>query len=420
MKACGTVLTAIALCIACSCDSRGSFEPRGVHEIEACAPTVQRQDAGSIWLETLSSLRLPSTGIWGLESTQLCTAERTGDDTWAITPLDAGAFSAMWSSADRCERVQLAGLAIGEPVQFSSSLDFPMTLPGRRSERTFALRNITDSEVPVQLSGLIAPFAIDGGLQILLAARSSVNVRVEFAPTAIGDVERTLHASVGSKSAPVILRGYGGGPNVEMPAINAGLVLNGAAAGATDIRYFALENVAPAQDARGTLELRPMTGSFEVPSTTACTFPVRVLSQLAAIAPGATSAMEIHFRPRQLGAFSCDVTLQTPNESKTLRLSGMSVALPGCSVTYPLMLQRDGGTVQLPISNLRTTDCWLTAPRLVPRDGGWSRLAGAQGAWIPGSAVLAIEVQDSDFDSFDEVRFNLHPDLASDPVVLIR
>ena len=205
----------------------------------------------------------------------------------------------------------------------TGSLTFANALVGTSSSQSVSLTNsgtgsVTISQATVSGSG----FTMSGfsGSETL-APGNSTTLTVGFAPTAVGTVTGSLSVVSNASNSPATIALSGTAVQPQMSVTPSSVSFSGVSVGATNTQSVTIKNTGTA-----TLTVSQAT-------LAGTTFTLSGMATPLSLAPGASSAFTVDFKPASASSFYANLSLM--NNSPT---SPMVVALAGTSVASVLQL----------------------------------------------------------------------------------
>lgn len=337
---------------------------------EPCRALFTEVDAGVHWF------RLPvyaSTGASELENLE--------DQGGALVPKRAGPVAFVLET--ECARERQIGFATDQPFVVSPALlSFPITRPAKSAALPLTTTNQTDDPIEVALGASIG-YRTDSVVR--LGAHATKEFFVFFEPPSLGIFDGQLVATAFSEAtARVGLHGIGGGPVVNLPHFDAGLVASLGPQTRPDGRFVLLSNDATVGEASTSNLLLP-------PSGTSNCIDVQLLIEDAVVLPGGSTRMLLLLPASQVGSFDCSINIASAPQPISFRASWRSERLPPCDMTWPLLpVPTDAGHATIEL-NTFIDGCYLTYPRVEPADAGvvlarWTELV------VPPQSTVPVDV----------------------------
>jgi len=200
----------------------------------------------------------------------------------------------------------------------AGSLTFANTLVGSSASQTVSLTNtgtgaVTVSQATISGSG----FSLSGlSGSTAVAAGSSVNLTVNFTPTAVGTATGSLSivSTATNSLAPISLSGTGVQPQISV--VPGSISFTNVSVGATNTQSLTIKNT-------GTATLNVSQASLPGGS-----FTCSGLALPLSLAPGASSTFTLAFTPASASSFYANLALtnNSPTSPLTIPLSGTSIA----------------------------------------------------------------------------------------------
>jgi hypothetical protein len=230
--------------------------------------------------------------------------------------------------------------------------DYSDVLLGTTAARTFAIRNLGDVNLQVNLANLVGgeagEFSItQGSAPFSVAPGMTHNLEVRFAPVSAGQKTTHLHLASDDQDESVLNLSLTGTATTapEFEASTTTQTYGVVWVGASAVRTFVIRNV-------GSADLQILTTTLD--GDAAGEFTIVQGAAPFTVAPGATHNVDVRFVPALAGSRTAMVHLTSNDldESTTnFMLSGTGIMPPDIDVTP---LQNDFGEVVIGMMKLRT------------------------------------------------------------------
>ncbi len=304
-------------------------------------------------------------------------------------------------------------------------VDFGYVTPGLSKQQTLTFQNGNSTAVTVTLAQpMSTEFSVVSSLTVNVPANGMASATLQLRPAVLGPRQGTLTFTTSLASQPtgqVILRGFGGGPDIDVPAAVAfGQVAY--FAGTSQSRSLRVSNVGtlpvPA-DPNGNLHVGTLTVTPNNAQSTAAELTVALPASYSMAtgilaSPPNFADLDVRLTPASVGMKSFTVTVASNDADEptvSVSVTAEVLSLPACmysvspaSLDFGLVPPGAAREQTVTIRNTGTSSCVISDVRLAT-----GAPAGFSVEAVPSSVVLAGATL--------PVRVRLAPDAAATAVL---